>query len=122
MILRRSGFDTAAVYDGKEAVEKAKEWKPNLLLSDVCMPRMSGTEAAIQICKLIPECRILLFSGYAGFADLLSDAKAQGHHFEVLQKPLHPADLVAHLQAIATPTGMAVQSPLHIPTMAPGSP
>jgi CheY-like chemotaxis protein len=102
------------VYDGKEAVEKAKEWKPNLLLSDVCMPGMSGTEAAIQICKLIPECRVLLFSGYAGFADLLSDTKAQGYHFEVLQKPLHPADLIARLQAIVTPTGTAVQSPLHL--------
>lgn len=38
VILNQSGFETTAVYDGKEAVEKARSWKPDLLLSDVMMP------------------------------------------------------------------------------------
>jgi CheY-like chemotaxis protein len=102
IILRKGGFDTVAVYDGKEAVEKARTWKPDLLLSDVMMPRMNGIEAAVEICKLIPECRVLLFSGYAASADLLLDSRIRGHNFEILQKPLHPADLIAHLQTVST--------------------
>lgn len=97
IILRQSGFETDTVYDGHAAVEKARHWKPNLLLSDVMMPGINGIEAAIRVCKLIPECRVLLFSGHTMTADLLDDARVQGHHFEVLQKPIHPAELLARL-------------------------
>lgn len=100
IILRLSGFDTAVAYDGAEAVEKARTWKPDLLLSDVMMPGRNGIEAAIEICKLIPECRVLLFSGYAQSADLLHDSRVQGHNFQILQKPLHPSELIARLQAV----------------------
>jgi CheY-like chemotaxis protein len=100
IILRRGGFDTFTVYDGAAAVEKARTWKPDLLLSDVMMPEMSGIEAAIEICKMIPACRILLFSGHAVTADLLHDARVLGHNFEVIEKPLHPAELLARLQAV----------------------
>jgi CheY-like chemotaxis protein len=100
IILRASGFDTFAVYDGANAVEKARAWKPDLLLSDVMMPGMSGIEAAIEICKLIPECRVLLFSGYAESADLLHDSRVQGHKFQILQKPLHPSELIARLRGV----------------------
>jgi CheY-like chemotaxis protein len=102
VILRMSGFDAVAVYGSEEAVEKARTWEPDLLLSDVMMPRMNGIEAAIEICKLRPRCRVLLFSGYAASADLLLDSRIRGHNFEILQKPLHPADLIAHLQTVST--------------------
>jgi CheY-like chemotaxis protein len=103
IILRRSGFDTAVAYDGAEALAKAQAWKPDLLLSDVMMPGVNGIEAAIEIRKLIPECRVLLFSGYAESANLLQDSRVQGHNFEILQKPLHPAELIAHLQTVSVP-------------------
>jgi CheY-like chemotaxis protein len=105
VILRRNGFDTVAVYDGAAAVETAETWKPDLLLSDVMMPPMNGIEAAIEICKLLPECRVFLFSGYAAAAALLLDARVKGHKFEILEKPLHPAELIAHLQTVAVPSG-----------------
>lgn len=95
IILRQSGFETDAVYDGHAAVEKARHWKPDLLLSDVMMPGINGIESAVRVCKLIPECRVLLFSGHTMTANLLDDARVQGHHFEVLQKAVHPAELLA---------------------------
>jgi YesN/AraC family two-component response regulator len=38
---------------------------PDLILSDVMMPGLSGIELAIAIQRECPECKILLFSGHA---------------------------------------------------------
>ncbi len=100
VILNQTGFETAVVYDGHAAVEMARRWKPDLLLSDVMMPTMNGIDAAIQIRTMIPECRVLLFSGQAVTAEMLSDARLRGHHFEILEKPVHPADLIARLRTL----------------------
>src|SRR5690242_18904887 len=98
IILNQHGFEAAAVYTGTAAVEKAKEVKPDLVISDVIMPDMNGIEAAIHIRAFLPACKILLFSGQAATADLLESARAQGHEFEILAKPVHPQDLLAKLR------------------------
>lgn len=98
VILDRNGFDAVPVYSGRKAVETAKRWLPHVFLADVVMPEMSGIEAAIQICSLIPACRVLLLSGQAATSDLLRDARSRGHDFEILAKPIHPLELLAHLR------------------------
>ena len=62
------------------------------------MQDMDGIEAAIRIRKFLPSCKILLFSGQAATADLLENARSQGHDFEILAKPVHPAELLAKLK------------------------
>lgn len=99
IILNQNGFEAAAVYTGTAAVERAKTTRPELIISDVIMPDMNGIEAAIQIRKFLPACKILLFSGQAATADLLESARQQGHEFEILAKPVHPADLLAKLKS-----------------------
>lgn len=98
IILNQHGFDAVAVYTGTGAVEQARVVKPDLIITDVVMPDMNGIEAAIQIRRFLPECKILLFSGQASTADLLEAARAQGHEFEILAKPVHPQDLLAKLR------------------------
>ena len=98
MILNQSGFDARAVYSGEKAVELAVTFKPEMLISDVIMAGLSGIEAAIRIRVLFPQVKILLFSGQAATADLLEKARAQGHEFEILSKPVHPQDLLARLR------------------------
>jgi CheY-like chemotaxis protein len=98
-ILDLNGYDASAVYTGTAAVESARSLKPDLVISDVIMPDMNGIEAAISIRGFLPGCKILLFSGQAATADLLETARAQGHEFEILAKPVHPSDLLAKLKA-----------------------
>lgn len=98
IILNQHGFDASAVYTGTSAVERARIIAPDLIISDVIMPDMNGIEAAIQIRSFLPRCKILLFSGQAATADLLESARAQGHEFEILAKPVHPQDLLAKLR------------------------
>ena len=99
IILNQSGFEAKAVYSGEKAVETAKEWMPEMLISDVIMTDLNGIDAAIKIRALLPSCKILLFSGQAATADLLDRARGQGHEFEILAKPVHPQDLLARLRS-----------------------
>ncbi len=98
-ILDLNGYDASAVYTGTSAVESARTLQPDLVISDVIMPDMNGIEAAISIRGFLPACKILLFSGQAATADLLENARAQGHEFEILAKPVHPSDLLAKLKS-----------------------
>ncbi|AXC14704.1 Chemotaxis regulator - transmits chemoreceptor signals to flagelllar motor components CheY [Acidisarcina polymorpha] len=98
IILNQAGFDATAVYSGERAVELAGTLQPEMLISDVIMPDLNGIDAAITIRKILPSCKILLFSGQAATADLLDKARSQGHEFEILAKPVHPQDLLAKLK------------------------
>jgi len=98
MILNRSGFHAEAVYSGTQAIEAARRIQPELILSDVLMPHLDGVEAAIQIREFLPEARIVLFSGQAATVEILARARARGHEFELLPKPIHPTKLIERLR------------------------
>ena len=107
-ILSRSGYCATAAYDGSEALETALLTPPELLITDVVLPGMSGIELAIRIKRIFPDCKILLFSGQAATSDLLASAKNDGHHFTLLNKPVHPKDLLARVSATLRPRERAV--------------
>jgi DNA-binding NarL/FixJ family response regulator len=49
----------AEVSDGQEAVQKAEELKPDLILLDIGLPTLNGIAAAREIRKLVPESKII---------------------------------------------------------------
>ena len=98
MILNQSGFEARAVYSGEKALESASTFVPDMLISDVIMADLNGIDAAIRIRELLPGIKVLLFSGQAATADLLEKARANGHEFEILAKPVHPQDLLNKLR------------------------
>jgi DNA-binding NtrC family response regulator len=98
IILGRAGFEARAVYSGEKAVEAAESFEPEMLITDVVMAGITGIEAAIRVRERLPKCKILLFSGQAATVDLLAEAHSQGYEFEILAKPVHPADLLARLR------------------------
>jgi CheY-like chemotaxis protein len=93
-ILQMSGFHVATAYDGWEALRVAARFRPECVLSDVLMPRMSGVDLGIALRKMYPGTRVLLFSGQAGISDLLLDGQRQGFEFELIAKPIHPLKLI----------------------------
>ncbi|HET6178781.1 MAG TPA: response regulator transcription factor [Candidatus Sulfotelmatobacter sp.] len=48
--------------DGLEAVEKAQELRPDLILLDIGLPGLSGIEVEKRLCRLVPSARILFLS------------------------------------------------------------
>jgi DNA-binding NarL/FixJ family response regulator len=65
------------VSDGLEAVQKAEELKPDLILLDIGLPSLSGIEAARQIRKLSPESKIIFVSQESS-ADVVQEALSLG--------------------------------------------
>jgi CheY-like chemotaxis protein len=63
VILTHAGFDAHALFSGPQAVEALDKLQPDLLITDVDMPGMTGIEAAIMTRAKLPNCKILLFSG-----------------------------------------------------------
>jgi two-component system, chemotaxis family, chemotaxis protein CheY len=69
--LNESGFEVCGeAVDGYDAIQKAEELKPDLILLDFAMPRMNGIEAAPILKKMLPDTPIvLLTSHYAAVHD-----------------------------------------------------
>jgi DNA-binding NtrC family response regulator len=99
MILHHAGFEARAVYSGEKALAIAQSFRPDMLISDVIMSGITGIDTAIEMRKMLPSCKILLFSGQACTANLLEKARTRGHEFEILTKPVHPSDLLARMRA-----------------------
>jgi DNA-binding response OmpR family regulator len=97
-ILQQSGFAAKSFTDPLEALSAARTEAPDLLISDVMMPRLSGIDLAISVQRDCPNCKVLLFSGQAGTVDLLSNASKRGYDFHLLSKPIHPTDLLRRIR------------------------
>lgn len=107
LILQAQGYQTDIAYDAASGIARCHQFHPQLVLTDVVMPGMSGIEMAIAIRGEFPNCAILLISGQAATADMLELARQQGHTFELLAKPVHPTVLLKRVAQILK-TGDAV--------------
>jgi len=99
-IFRLSGHEPTFATSASAALVLALEIRPQLLITDVVMPGETGIELAVKVLAQVPTCKVLLMSGQAETSNLLEDAEQQGHHFEILAKPVWPPDLLARARAL----------------------
>jgi len=93
-----SGFQVVGVAsDGLDAVEKAKESLPDVVIMDAQMPNMDGVEATRHIKQILPSVGILLFSVFSGYTESGIAAGADGY----LMKDCEVEELFAELERIA---------------------
>ena len=98
LIFLKEGYETRAVYSGEAILEIFESFQPDLLLSDVMMPGITGVQAALILQTMYPHCKILLLSGQAETEDLLHESRVQGLKFELIGKPVPPRLLLAKLR------------------------
>src|SRR5438309_6567457 len=55
----------AEALDGSEAIQKAEELKPDLIVLDIGLPKLNGIEAARRIGQLSPSSKIIFLSLYS---------------------------------------------------------
>jgi len=63
--------------DGLQAVQKAQELKPDLILLDIGLPRLNGIEAASRILRLVPGAKVL-FVNHSNDVDVVTAALSDG--------------------------------------------
>jgi CheY-like chemotaxis protein len=99
MILCKEGVDATAFTDPLVAVQAVRGDPPDLLLSDVVMPGLSGIELAVQVRQSCPDCKVVLFTGQPTHEDLLDIDRINAYVFSIIAKPLHPVNLLRIIRA-----------------------
>lgn len=96
LYLKKEGYEVVFAYDGSEAVSKAKNENPNLILLDVMMPVINGWEA----CKLIRQFSnvpIIMLTALD-----TTENKVQGLNIgadDYIVKPFEPLEVIARINA-----------------------
>lgn len=99
IILNRNGYDAVARYGALEAIHYVREWGPDIVITDVILPDLDGVRLAMAVRAMCPAVRIVLFSGNTDTASLVDPASNDGLSFELLAKPVHPAQLLKTLKS-----------------------
>lgn len=98
--LKKEGFEVVTAFNGKEAVDKAKEFNPDLILLDVMMPGNDGIEVCYQLREL-PEFKktIIVFSS-ARSEDFTQLSAYGAGADDYIVKPIKPRILISRLKAM----------------------
>jgi PAS domain S-box-containing protein len=102
-VLAGSGYHVIAGRNGAEALEAvhARGGRVDILLTDVVMPRMTGTELAAALSGEQPGVKVLFMTGHTEDAKLLGRFAAGDA--EIIQKPFTSEALLTHLRRILGP-------------------
>jgi len=91
--MHRPGLTTATAFNRKEAVQKAETFRPQLLVTEAYLGRLSGIHAAARIPAALPDCKVLFVSGEASFADIANSAP-EGFVCSYTRKPVDANNLL----------------------------
>lgn len=95
----RDRFDVASAHDGEKALAIARETKPDIIITDQRMPKMSGTELLAKVRDITPNARRILITGYTDYNSLV-DAVNRGHIDHYVEKPFRTSELRTILETL----------------------
>lgn len=87
-VVRMIGHEAATAYDGQQAVDQAAGYRPDIILMDLSLPRLSGYEAAALIREQVggSDAVLVALTGWGGDEDRRNTMAAGFHHHFI--KPL----------------------------------
>lgn len=83
-------------HDGKTALEIVRWFCPDIIITDICMPRMDGMSFAAAVRKIQPECLLIFITGFAEIGYLKQAIELSAVAF--VEKPLQPDELLRAVQ------------------------
>ncbi|MCG3259459.1 MAG: response regulator, partial [Candidatus Heimdallarchaeota archaeon] len=97
-IFSYKGINSITAHTGKEAINKSKEFSPSVVLIDIKLPDMEGTQLFQELKKGNPELICIYISGYASLEHTLTAFKNEAEGFFV--KPLPLEELLARTEEL----------------------
>ncbi|XQA74182.1 response regulator [Xanthomonas sacchari] len=102
--LRRDGFEVTIAEDGQKAVAVHAQWKPDLVLLDVMLPRLSGTEVLSTI-RRSSDTPVIMVTAMGDEPEKLGALRYGADDYVV--KPYSPKEVVARVYAVLRRAGPA---------------
>ncbi len=102
-LMRRAGFDTRVARDGEEALGVLSAFRPDVVLLDVMLPRVSGLEVCrhIRAEPALAGTRVLMLTAKGGRQDVANGLAAGAD--EYVTKPFSTHELLERVKALAAP-------------------
>ena len=97
-LVESEGEVVGTVEDGRALVEEAKKLRPDIILLDISMPLLNGLDAARQLTKVVPECKLVFLTMHATPAYAMEAFKAGASGY--LIKRSATSELKQALQAV----------------------
>ncbi len=82
-----SGYEVSGAKNGREGLDMVMEQPPDLIISDIHMPRMNGFQLLKEVKEINPNLPVIFITGYAHLRRFFSDQNAQADGF--LEKPFN---------------------------------
>lgn len=95
--LKRDGFEVAIAGDGQQGLLLYRQWRPQLILLDIMLPKLSGTELLMHI-RHESDIPIIMVSAMGDDPDKIGALRYGADDYVV--KPYHPGEVVARVQAV----------------------
>ena len=96
--LRREGYDVVRAYDGETAVEAVGRERPDLVVLDINLPKLTGFVVLERIRHVDEHVSVLLLSARQDESDILRGLQLGADDY--ITKPFRPKELVARVKAI----------------------
>jgi len=110
MALEAWGYAVCVAEDGEEALYMTRIAGPNVVLSDMIMPKLDGLSLLRRLKKWNPEIEVILFTAHPSLTDAVSAMKDGAA--DVLTKPIDFRRLREELQQLFGEKGPSAESPL----------
>lgn len=101
LILNAAGFDSVAAFGGDQALDLARSHLFHILVTDVNMSPMNGVELGIAFLEIHSAASVFLITGSIEVAGDALEALPRGRQFPLLQKPVHPRELITRLRSVS---------------------
>ncbi|MGH7505574.1 MAG: sigma-54-dependent transcriptional regulator [Longimicrobiales bacterium] len=108
ILLRGEGFDVLAVQNGRDAVDRLGEIGPDIVLTDIRMPAISGIEVLSAVRQKDPEVPVILMTAQASLQSAMKAVNEGAFYY--LQKPFGNDDLVALCRRAAETRRLATEN------------
>jgi len=99
ILLRGEGFHAVSYHDAREAIDRLDEEAPDIVLTDIRMPHVSGIEVLTAVRERDPETPVILMTAQASLQSAVNAVNQGAYYY--LQKPFSNAELVTLLRRAA---------------------